>query len=235
MGRVTIENNVLYLTKGQGLGMRKRNILLVDGDESVEETLKDLLKSDCDCITVQNSDEGLLYLEKNAGELDLIIIDFPVPADKELEMLTRIENNSVYRNIPVLIIASLEQTEDIANVFDIGADDIISKPLNPDIVKKRVENMLRTGSNRMVHNVMEDLIRAEIDEYIDNLGICTCPICRRDLLTLTLNNVQPKYVTSEKGAAITKAERIASREEKIKLLTEITYCAQMVKKRPHHG
>ena len=82
---------------------------------------------------------------------------------------------------------------------------------------------------------MEDLIRTEIDEYIDNLGICTCPVCRRDLLTLTLNNIPPKYVTSEKGAAITKAERIASRDEKIKLLTEITYYAQMVRQRPNHG
>lgn len=215
--------------------MRKKNILLVEDDEPVEKMVTGLLKLDYRCICVQNSDEGLLYLEKNAGELDLIIIDLPVPAVKGLEMLTSIENNPVHKNIPVLILTSLDRAEDITNVFDIGADDIISKPLNPDIVKRRIDNMLRVGSNRMVHNVMEDLIRTEIDEYIDSLGICTCPVCRRDLLTLTLNNVKPKYVTSEKGAAITKAERITSRDEKIKLLTEITYYAQMVKQRPHHG
>lgn len=215
--------------------MRQKNILLVGDNESVQEMLKDLLKVDYECILVQNKDEGLLYLEKNAGEIDLIIIDLPVPAAQGLELLKSIESNPVHRNIPVLILTSLDRTEDITNVFEIGADDIISKPLNPDIVKRRVDNMLWVSRNRMVHNVMEDVIRTEIDEYIDSLGICTCPVCRRDLLTLTLNNVQPKYVTSEKGAAITKAERTASREEKVKLLTEITYYAQMVKKRPNHG
>lgn len=215
--------------------MRKKNILLVDGDESVQKMLTDLFKLNYKCIPVQNRDEGLLYLEKNAGEIDLIIIDLVIPAVKGLEMLSCIEKNLAYKNIPVLILISLDRRDDITYALDIGADDIISKPLNPDIVKRRVDNMLRVGSNRMVHNVMEDLIRTEIDEYIDNLGICTCPVCRRDLLTLTLNNIPPKYVTSEKGAAITKAERIASRDEKIKLLTEITYYAQMVRQRPNHG
>lgn len=215
--------------------MRKKNILLVEDDEPVEKMLTDLLDLDYRCICVQNSDEGLLYLEKSAGELDLIIIDLPVPAVKGLEMLTSIENNHVHKNIPVLILISLDQAEDITKVFDIGAADIISKPLNPDIVKRRIDNMLLVSSSQMVHNVMEDLIRTEIDEYIDSLGICTCPVCRRDLLTLTLNNVKPKYVTSAKGAAITKAEKISSRDEQIRLLTEITYCAQMVKQRPRHG
>lgn len=215
--------------------MRKKNILLVNGNEAVQKLLTDLLKMDYKCISVENRDEGLLYLEKNGAEIDLIIIDLEIPALKGLEMLSCVEKNNSYKNIPVLIMTSLDQTENITHAFDIGADDIISKPLNPDIVKKRVDNMLRVGDNRLVHNVMEDLIRAEIDEYIDSLGICTCPVCRRDLLTLTLNNVSPKYVTSEKGAAITKAERIASREEELKLLTEITYYAQMVKQRPNHG
>lgn len=215
--------------------MGQKNILLVDNDESVQKWLQELLEVDYRCILVESKDEGLLYLEKNAGEVDLIIIDLPTPVARGLELLKDIESNPMHRNIPVLVLAALERTEDIKSVFDIGADDIISKPLNPDIVKKRVDNMLWISRNRMVHNVMEDVIRAEIDEYIDSLGICTCPICRRDLLTLTLNNVKPRYVTSEKGAVITKAERMASNEEKVKLLTEITYYAQMVKERPNHG
>lgn len=215
--------------------MRRRNVLLVEDDEPVEKMMTGLLERDYRCICVQSSDEGLLYLEKNTGEVDLIIIDLSVPAVKGLEMLASVENNPVHKNLPVLILLALNQAEDITKVLDMGADDIISKPLNPDIVKRRIDNMLCVGSNRMVHNVMEDIILAAIDEYSDSLGICTCPVCRRDLLTLTLNNVKPKYVTSAKGAAITKAERITSRDEKIKLLTEITYYAQMVKQSPHHA
>lgn len=207
----------------------------MDDDKQVQKMLRDLLEMDYDCISVQNGKEGLFYLERNVGGIDLIITDLSVPEVNGLELLKHMGKEPVYKNIPVLILTSLDRMEEITNAFAIGVDDILSKPLNPDIVKHRVCNMLDVGKNRMVHNVMEDVIRTEIDEYIDSLGICTCPVCRRDLLTLTLNNVPPKYVTSEKGAAITKAERITSRDEKIKLLTEITYYAQMVKQRPNHG
>jgi len=215
--------------------LRKKKILLVDDDEQVQTMLENLLAMDYDCIPVQNGEQGLSYLGENVGEIDLVITDLSVPQVGGMGMLKSMGKEAAYRNIPVLIMASLDHMEEITNAFAIGVDDILSKPLNTEIVKHRVSNMLDVGKNRMVHNVMEDVIRSEIDEYIDSLGICTCPVCRRDLLTLTLNHVPPKYVTSEKGAAITKAERITSRDEKIKLLTEITYYAQMVKKRPNHG
>lgn len=211
-----------------------KKILIVDEDKEIRKMLTELLKTDYTCIPAQNSREGVYYLDNNIGETDLIIMNLQMSEMNGFELLEKIENNPNHRNIPVLVIISLEQTEDITHVFHIGADDIISKPLNHDIVKKRVDNMLNVGGNRMVHNVMEDLIQAEIDECIGDLGICTCPVCRRDLLTLTLNHVAPKYVTSEKGAAITKAERTASRDEKLKLLTEIAYYAQLVKQKPHH-
>lgn len=215
--------------------MRKKKILLVDDDNLIREMLMDLLKVDYECIPAQNGVEGLSYLEKNPGEIDLIITDIVMPVMDGFEMLECIQNNALSKNIPVLIETSLEKKEDIARAFDVGVDDIISKPFNPDIVKKRVYNMLDIGDNRKVHNVMEDLIRTEIDENIVNLGICPCPICRKDLLTLTLNNVTPKYVSTEKGGVIIKAGSLASRNERIKLLAEITHYAQLVKEKPRHS
>lgn len=215
--------------------MGKKKILLVEEEKPLLDTLADLLEADYDCISAGNDEEGLSYLKEHVGEIDLIITDLHEPEPNGGRMLKQIESNPMYRNIPVLVLVSMDRPEDITYAFDLGADDVLSRPVNPTIVKKRVNNMLRVGGNRMVHNVMEDLVRAEIDENLDSLGICTCPVCQRDLLTLTLNNVTPRYVTSEKGEAITKAVQMASREEKIKLLTEVTYYAQMVRQRPHHN
>jgi competence protein ComFB len=94
--------------------------------------------------------------------------------------------------------------------------------------------MLDLSENRSIHNVMEDLIKLEIDENIDTLGICPCPICRRDLMTLTLNHVSPKYVSTEKGAIMSRVGG-NNRVERIKLLAEIANYAQMVKERPRHS
>lgn len=207
--------------------MRKKKILLVDDDTLI----RDMLIADYDCVSVQNGKEGLSYLDENLGEVDLIITDMMKDG---FEMLEHIQNNLFHRDIPVLLETSLEQLQDITRAFDMGVDDIIIKPINSDIVRRRVSNMLDVGDNRLVHNVMEDLIRTEINENIVNLGICPCPICRKDLLTLTLNNVTPKYVSTEKGEIITKAGSLASRDERIKLLAEVTHYAGMIKENPRH-
>lgn len=95
--------------------------------------------------------------------------------------------------------------------------------------------MLEVGKNRKVHNVMEELIESVINENIDTLGICPCPKCHRDLLTLTLNNVKPKYISTERGETVIKATQLASMNDRIQLLTEITRYARLVSDNPRHG
>lgn len=215
--------------------MRKIRMLLVTGDSSVQKTVTDLLEEDYECIPMQNEGKALSHELENVGWMDLIVIDLQIQSVDVFELLQKLGDNSVHKSVPVLALASPEQTEDIAEAFEAGVDDVIFKPLNPSVLKKRADNMVYIGRNRRVHNVMEDLIWEGIDESIDTLGVCSCPVCRRDLLTMTLNKVPPKYVTTEKGKTIAKAQSQASREEKIKLLTELAYCAQMVKQNPRHG
>ena len=101
-------------------------------------------------------------------------------------------------------------------------------------MKKRVNNMFDIADSRGIHNVMEDLVRIEIEENIESLGICPCPLCRRDLMTLALNNVPPKYVNTEKGAIMSKVGSMSS-TERIKLLAEIARYAEMVRDHPRHA
>lgn len=215
--------------------MKRMRILLITSDEVIRKMITELLEMDYQCIPVQNGEEGIIQLSEHVGGIDLIVVDLKIPVVDEMEILQRIENDDIYRTIPIVVLASQEQMEEVTDAFEIGVDDVIVKPLNPDIVKKRVDNMMYIAGNRRVHNVMEDLIWEGIDESIDTLGVCSCLVCRRDLLTMTLNRVQPKYVTTQKGKTIAKAQSQASREEKIKLLTELAYCAQMVKQKPRHG
>lgn len=207
----------------------------MDDDETVCETLTELLKAEYDCIAAPNGVEGLSYLEKNPGEVDLIITDLMMPVMDGFGMIDCIQSNQVNKNIPILVETAMDKTEDISHAMNMGVDDIIFKPFNPDVLRRRVKNMMEIGDGRKVHNVMEDLIQTEINENIDNLGICPCPICRNDLMTLTLNNVKAKYVSTDKGAIITKAGSLASREERIKLLAEITHYAQLIKGKPRHN
>lgn len=215
--------------------MSKQKIFLLDVEATDAAMLTEWLQTEYEYEVVRSGEKDFSYFMDSIGTIDLIITDLKLARQTGCLVLKWIEAEPKHKYIPLLTLISLEQPDDIKGAFEIGSDDIIAKPLNLEIVKKRIGNMMCVGGNRRMHNVMEDLLQAEIDEYISDLGMCTCAICRRDLLTLTLNHIEPKYVTSERGAAISKAERTASREEKLKLLTQIAYCAQMVKKKPNHG
>ncbi len=224
----------IFLEGIRCLGLQKKRILLIEEEESLRNTMVDLLKLDYVCVPVSNGEEGIAYLEKNLGEIGLIIMDMVKPVEAGFGILERIRKSPQHKNILVLIMTELEQIQNITHAFDMGVDDIIAKPINPNILRQRVNNMFNIAENTLVHNVMEDLIRTEIDENIVNLGICPCPICRKDLLALTLNNVKPKYVSTEKGEIITKAGSLASWEGRMKLLAEVTHYASMIKEKPRH-
>ncbi len=214
--------------------MGKKKLLIVDNGAVAGEMIRDLFPYDCECIPAQNGVEGLSYLEKHPGQIDLIVTDLVMPVMDGFEMMKCIHSNALNRNIPLLAIAASDQQEDIKKAFAYGADEILIKPLQPDIVKKRIQNMFDIADHRTLHNIMEDMVRIEIEENIDDLGICPCPVCRRDLMTLTLNNVPPKYVNTEKGAIMSKVGSM-SRTERIKLLAEIAHCAEMVRDKPRHS
>lgn len=230
MGEAAAE---VFAEPGKEKGMQRKKVLLAEGDELLRKEIIDLLQFECECVSVGNGVEGLSYMEKHPGEIDLIISELSMPMMDGLEMIGCIYENPVNKVIPVLVITMPDKEEEIQKAFEAGVDDVLIRPFEPDIVKKRVKNMLYISDARNIHNVMEDLVRVEIEENIDTLGICPCPICQRDLLTLTLNHVAPKYVSTERGAIVSKVGGM-SRTERIKLLAEIAQYAQMVKEKPRH-
>lgn len=212
----------------------KSKILLVNDDQELRDLLKSSQNKEYEYILLDNSAEGMMYLENNSGQIDLILMDMMKTVENQFEVVKCTQNHYMYKNIPILISASPEQKKEIDYALKMGIDDILIKPFNLTVVERRIKNLLEIGMKRRIHNVMEDLVMEEINKNIDSLGICKCPICRKDLLTLTLNHVKPKYVSTETGNAAIKAAQMASINDQIHLLTEITYCAKKIKDNPNH-
>ena len=215
--------------------MIKNKILVIGNDKQTQDMLTELLSAHHECIFLANSSEGVSYLEGNKNNIDLILIDLGEVVPNDFQILKSIRQHNLYSNIPILVEVAPNQTDDLPEAFHLGVDDILIKPTTREVAKKRIHNMLEVGKNRKVHNVMEELIESVINENIDTLGICPCPKCHRDLLTLTLNNVKPKYISTERGETVIKATQLASMNDRIQLLTEITRYARLVSDNPRHG
>lgn len=215
--------------------MTKNKVLLIGTDKPMQDMFTGLLEADYDLIPFPDSAQGLAYIKNGNTLIDMIVLDLNESVQSHFQLLKEVRAHYAYGNAPVLALAALNQTNEIAQCLALGVDDIITKPIVLDITKKRLFNLLSIGKSRTIHNVMEDLIESVINENVDTLGICPCPKCRRDLLTLTLNNVTPKYISTEKGEAVIKATQLASMNDRIQLLAEVTHFAELVSKNPHHG
>ena len=66
-----------------------------------------------------------------------------------------------------------------------------------------------------VHNIVEDIVIARVDEIFDALkeegnkgGLCTCDKCRMDVICYALNRTTPHYISSNRGASRVKLDGI---------------------------
>ena len=83
-------------------------------------------------------------------------------------------------------------------------------------------------------NVMEDIVRKYLDEmWGRRFDICTCDICRQDILAYVLSRLPAKYVTTDSGAMHAIVDQIQV-EEASQILKEIIRAIKLVGDNPRH-
>lgn len=86
-----------------------------------------------------------------------------------------------------------------------------------------------------IYNVMEELVQHQIEEMIENFPkLCRCEQCVADIMAISLNNLRPRYISSEKGEVMARIMSTTDRE-KINLLREVTSAVEKVMESPHHS
>ncbi|MCD5404931.1 MAG: late competence development ComFB family protein [Desulfotomaculum sp.] len=90
----------------------------------------------------------------------------------------------------------------------------------------------------MVYNYTELMVRQYLDSILkeykkNNPNMCTCELCKQDIIAIALNNLSTRYVTTEKGRIINQVllEQI---DQKAEIITQILKAIQIVKKNPRH-
>lgn len=85
-----------------------------------------------------------------------------------------------------------------------------------------------------LHNLLEEEVLNQVKDILkDRKDICTCDKCKMDIAAITLNNLKPKYVVSEKGRIYGKLDTLNYQFD-VDLTKEITKAAEIVGKSPKH-
>ena len=119
----------------------KKHMILIVDDEIINSTLLDnILNTEYDTRIVNSGADALDFVKKHKP--DIILLDIVMPGMDGLEVLTALKGNETTRDIPVIIITGVNDTEYEEKGLTIGAGDYITKPYSPIIVKLRLKNQL---------------------------------------------------------------------------------------------
>jgi len=118
--------------------MMSKSILIIDDDKRLRELLEDYLKEKkykiylCDDFSSAN--EILQYFL-----FDLVIIDRMMPSGDGIDLIKIIKED---KNIPVIMLTAMGESENRIQGLQYGADDYLSKPFEPEELYLRIKKLL---------------------------------------------------------------------------------------------
>lgn len=120
-------------------------ILIVDDDDVIRDTLNELLSETYSCQTAETAENALARLEAQA--FDVLLTDISMPGLSGLELLGRVREK--YPQTPVIIISGISDEEHAQGLIKLGAFDYLLKPFRLEVVEKSVRRALEFRQNTL--------------------------------------------------------------------------------------
>ncbi len=127
-------------------GGRTGRLLVVDSLEINRRLAKGMLRSagQYEFFEAATGRAALEILERQP--VDLVILDLMMPDISGPEFCRRLKSNRKTQFLPILMITSLQGAEHEVLGIDAGADEYLTKPLHPSVLRARVRALLRHKS-----------------------------------------------------------------------------------------
>jgi DNA-binding NtrC family response regulator len=113
-------------------------ILVVDDDEVIRDTLCELLATEYSCQTAATAEEALAKLQ--AQVFDVVLTDISMPGLSGMELLERVLR--LYPDTPVIMISGLSDEDQAQSLISRGAFDYLLKPFRLEVVEGSVKRAI---------------------------------------------------------------------------------------------
>jgi CheY-like chemotaxis protein len=116
-------------------------VLIVDDNEINRDMLvRRLHRKDFNLSLAVNGREALSMIQENY--YDLILLDIMMPEVDGYTVLKYLKEDPRLRNISVIMISALEEMDSVMKCMEIGADDYLTKPFDPEMLKAAINRCL---------------------------------------------------------------------------------------------
>lgn len=146
--------------------VKKESVLIVDDNEDIRKYLNSLLKDDFRVLEAEN---GLVGLQIAKTELpDIIVSDIMMPEMDGITLCQEIKSQIATSHIPIILLTARTSVVYEVNGLETGADDYVTKPFNPVIMKTRINNILE--NRKKLRGYFLNRVRFEPDNQEINEG-----------------------------------------------------------------
>src|SRR3954471_22163454 len=118
------------------------HVLLVDDTQANLVALHAVLRDlPCQLVEARSGNEALRQLLKR--EFAVVLLDVQMPEMDGFEVARYARDNPATREVPIVFVTAMHETPDnLLRGYGSGAVDVLFKPVNPDIVRSKVQVFL---------------------------------------------------------------------------------------------
>ena len=118
-------------------------ILMVEDEEDIAFLIRFMLERHG--FVVDHAADGRQAIEKITASTppDLTLMDIMLPYHDGLELIERLRAQPGWEQVPVLMLTAKAREVDIVRALELGADDYVTKPFQPEELLARIRRLLR--------------------------------------------------------------------------------------------
>ena len=190
-------------------------ILVVDDVEANRTVVcRRLENSGYDLHAVDSGEKALQFIQSRKP--DLVLLDFMMPNMNGIDVLNVVRTTWNIPDLPIIMLTARAEADAVVTALEAGADDYVSKPIDFDVLKARIETQLQKLKSsdrlRQVNAALDERVAMRVlafDELRDELEK---EILQRTELQARVNELESDAVT---GGVSSDIARDLERAEQI--------------------
>lgn len=138
------QHKIEQIVENDSTGKNLPSVLVVDDNADVRKYLRMILSERYHVMEATDGKSGLTLALENVP--DIVVSDVMMPVMDGLEFCKRLKTDTATCHIPVILLTARNLNSQRIEGYENGADAYITKPFNGELLKSRMDNLLRSRS-----------------------------------------------------------------------------------------
>ncbi|WP_448378442.1 HD domain-containing phosphohydrolase [Fervidobacterium sp.] len=139
MSQISQNNKLLHI---------RSNILAIDDDPLVRKYVESVLKPIVSNVFLsENGLQGIEMLEKMFDDIDVVIVDLMMPVMDGFEFVKHVRKRFPGQKPYIIVLTSKGEEDTIAQCFELGANDFLTKPISGKLLQIYVKKALSIANS----------------------------------------------------------------------------------------